>query len=763
MKWKKQIKKRVAGTMGKARGLVRNICHGGGVFPGMLGRIIKAAKVLIVAGRKFIRDDCPTEASSITYTLILSLVPALTVALSFYSLYYGMGQNRKELFDSILLFMTEHNIKINIDPIFDAILGLIENAGKIGGISAAVMIFSATAMLRTMEKSMNRIWKVRQGRPIFLKIVYYWAALTLGPIMLAAGMTVATQLSAALSSPSYNAGAVNAEGRLWVVGDRSTLLETETGKIRLTGVTADGGRIDLGNQRIYSYDYSTATFTEQDLRLEPVELKKIRYRDVQFIGTRGWIAGTDGMLLITDDGGITWQLHKFGSINFNAIRMVSDTRGFIAAEGGIVMTTADGGASWEAQEWEGRPNFYSIAFYREKGIITGSRGTILTTADGGKTWEQSLLDEAKRHNRPENIYCAFFIDESRIWLTGGDGLLLHSDDGGLKWKARRFDNNAYYTAWFYNPEEGIVGGENGAVIRTGNGGASWERRKMPAMRINQLMYRNNRLWAIGDTGTIMASTDRGGSWETITKGKNFGYTIINFLAPFGFIWLLFLIAYITLPNIKVPFRPAAIGASFTAAVWVIFILLFIVYVRGFAQGTFAIYGALAAIPLFLIMVHASSMIMLFGAEVSYTLVHPESYRSLKTASRDRDDLHVYYGIMTLMQIYHTFERGGGATSLKALQKGTGVKTDQIERYLELLINSKIILQNGDQEYLPANSPKNMKLNRVIDAIMHISLDMPVTPGKSRLRHFLDTLFKQIAASRKKAVGDLTVKDLLDRE
>ena len=763
MKWGKQFKKKQVDALTKARSVAGNIYHGNNVFTGTLGHLIKAAKVLVVSARKFFRDDCPTKASSITYTIILSLVPALTVALSIYSLYYGVGQNKKELFDRILLFMTEHNVKVNIDPIFDAILGLIENAGKIGGISAAVMIFSATAMLRTMEKSMNNIWKVRQARPIFLKIIYYWSALTLGPIMLAAGMTVATQISSVLSSPNYNAGAVTSAGRLWVVGDKSTLLETETGVIRFTDVTVDSGKIDFNNQRVYSYDSGMAAFTEQDLRIDPIEMKKIKYRSVQFIGNRGWIAGTDGILLTSADGGLSWQIHKFGTINFNAIRMLSETSGFIAAEGGILMTTADGGKSWEAQEWEGRPNFYSIAFYRDAGIITGSRGTILRTGDGGKTWELSLVNEAKRLGRLVNINGAFFIDESRIWLLGSDGLLLYSVDSGEKWSAKRFREYSYHSAWFFNPDEGVVGGDNGTIIRTTNGGESWESRTLPTLRVNSLIYRNNRLWAIGDAGAIMASTDRGNAWQTIKKGKRFAYTIINFIAPFGFIWLLFLLAYITLPNTRVPFRPAAIGASFTAAVWVIFILVFIVYVKGFAQGTFAVYGALAAIPLFLLMVYASSMIILFGAELSYTLMHPDSYRSLKKPSDGRNDYHVYYGIAALMQIYRKFESGGGATSLRELRKSAAGKSEKMEEYLRLFLESNSIVQNENREYLPTNSSGNVQLNGVIDTILHGSLDMPVAPGKSSYRHFLDRLFKQITASRRKVIGELTLKDLIDRE
>ena len=763
MSRKEAAKKKLEFVIKTARTSLKRIYYGEEIAGGVWNKIINAAKVFIVSTRKFILDDCITKASSITFTIILSLIPALTVGLTIYSYYYGVGQNKKELFDRILLFMTEHNIKLNIDPIFDAILGLIENAGKIGGISAVVMIFSATAMLRTMEKSMNDIWKVKQGRPIILRVIYYWAALTLGPVMLAASMTVATRLSTILSSPNFNAAAVTDNRHLWVVGDQSRIQDTDTDTIVFRALNTESGKIDFDNQKIYAYESGDKTLTEKEGRVEPLELKKVRFRSIQFIGRKGWIAGSDGIILSTVNGGTGWRIKKFGTFNFNAIRMISETRGYIAAESGFILTTNDGGENWSVEEYPDQPNFSAIAFFKNQGIITGSRGIILRTEDGGMKWEIQLIVAAKRLNRFVNLNNAYFVNENKIWLLGSDGMLLYSDDGGKKWMPKKFKEHSYYSVLFFNPDEGVVGGDDGTVIRTENGGDSWEIKKLPTLRVNSLLYRDGRVWAIGDAGTIMVSKNRGVRWETIIKGKKFGYSIINFLAPFALIWLLFLLAYITLPNTRVPFKPAAIGASFTGAVWVIFILFFIVYVKAFAQGTFAVYGALAAIPLFLLMVYASSLIILYGAEIAYTLMHPETYHSLKKSFRGREELHVYYGITMIRHIYRKFESGNGASSLKELQKSIAAGLEELELYLRLFLDANLIIQDSGGNYLPANSSENIGMNKVIDTILNDSLDMPVQAGSSSSRIFLGKLFSRITASRKKVVGKLTLKELMDKK
>ena len=62
----------------------------------IVNKLISFLKVFIATTRKFLADDCLTKASSIAYTLIVSLVPTLTVALTFYSFYAGADKKRTD-------------------------------------------------------------------------------------------------------------------------------------------------------------------------------------------------------------------------------------------------------------------------------------------------------------------------------------------------------------------------------------------------------------------------------------------------------------------------------------------------------------------------------------------------------------------------------------------------------------------------------------------------------------------------------------------
>jgi hypothetical protein len=442
---------------------------------------------------------------------------------------------------------------------------------------------------------------------------------------------------------------------------------------------------------------------------------------------------------------------------------MDENRGFIAADKGNILTTTNGGHTWSVETWEGQPNFSKIAFRKDRGVITGGRGIILQTFDGGKNWRSLRITAAKQKNRYVNLNGAFFVNDNQIWLLGSEGVLLFSDDNGRSWIPKKFKGYNYHSSFTFSSNELMIGGTGGVLIRTKNGGASWTAEHLPMEGINVICSLDDRQLTIGDSGTILESNDKGETWQVIKKGKNFSYTIINFLAPFAFIWLLFLPAYITLPNIKVPFKAAGLGAAFTGAVWVIFILLFIVYIKQFAYSTFAVYGTLAGIPLFLLMVYASSLIILLGAEVAYTIMYPETYRNLSNAFKEKKELLVYNGISLLQYIYEKFEKGGGSTSQKELQKAIAANQEEISVYIQLFLNEKLIQLNAESGYAPANISGNVSINDIIDLVMRISFELPAISEKSSYRHLVSKIFHDISENRKKVVGNLTLRDLIENK
>ncbi|KAK3286395.1 hypothetical protein CYMTET_6046, partial [Cymbomonas tetramitiformis] len=74
---------------------------------------------------------------------------------------------------------------------------------------------------------------------------------------------------------------------------------------------------------------------------------------VQFLGfPTGWIAGSHGTLLKTDDGGNSWAAQDLGlpqTVVLRAVAIVGELSVYAAGSEGTIVHTADGGATWVKQ------------------------------------------------------------------------------------------------------------------------------------------------------------------------------------------------------------------------------------------------------------------------------------------------------------------------------------------------------------------------------------------------------------------------------
>jgi membrane protein len=65
-------------------------------------------------------------------------------------------------------------------------------SGTLGLTGMAVLIFVAITMLSRVEETFNDIWGVTRGRNWFIRIVQYWAVISLGPLLLAVALGLAS-------------------------------------------------------------------------------------------------------------------------------------------------------------------------------------------------------------------------------------------------------------------------------------------------------------------------------------------------------------------------------------------------------------------------------------------------------------------------------------------------------------------------------------------------------------------------------------------
>lgn len=720
--------------------------------------IITTVRIFIASTNKFLADDCFTKASAIAYTTLVSMIPTLMVALTFIA--WGIGDEGKDaMFKELKKILAEHNLqKLNIDPLIDVISGIIDNATKIGGVGAVVMIFSATAVLRTLDNSLNAIWKVSKKRHIVTQVIYYWAVLTLGPLLMISGTTLATQIYATFTKPNYASIAEAPDGNTWVVGSKASILHGAASDPQMASI--DEGTIDFDNQKIYDFNPASNDFSEGADSFNNIDFGKNEFTDIAFSGNRIWVIGKRGILLSSTDAGKTWRLTRFGNINMNDIHMSDAQNGYIAADAGYLLTTTDG---WETAGIKAWPDFNvnlnDIAFRGKKGIIACDKGYILTTEDGGVNWSVEQLNKSRFRSRFVNIHGVHLSENGANYLVGDEGVILIAAPGSADWVARSFKAYNYKAAMALGPNEALVAGENGTVIHTRDGGITWRRYNVSSAYINALYRSGSTIVAAGHSGTLMRADTSRWKWRG-THGTSFLVYMVNFFAPFIFIWMLFLFTYRVIPNIHVPFKAAASGAAFTGTVWVVFIYLFIVYAKAFANSTFAVYGALAAIPLFLLMIYSSTLILLFGAEVSYTLMNPETYRSLRISRKPDSRTRIFYGISLVHMVYARFEKKHSATSIKDIARELKISTEEASGFVELFVKNKVLALTDAGACLPQTTARNVQLTAIVDMLFDASLTIPDAEMKKDLAKYLAKRFDGMRKARAEILGGLTIADLV---
>src|SRR6185369_16745197 len=136
---------------------------------------------------RFRDDRLGLTASSLTFTTLISLVPLLTVMLAVFSAFPMFSSFQVALEKYFLQTLVPDTIA---RPVLAALTQFASKANRLGTVGLVFLIFTAIALMLTIDRTLNAIWRVRTPRPIAQRVLLYWAALTLGPLLLGASLTV---------------------------------------------------------------------------------------------------------------------------------------------------------------------------------------------------------------------------------------------------------------------------------------------------------------------------------------------------------------------------------------------------------------------------------------------------------------------------------------------------------------------------------------------------------------------------------------------
>lgn len=135
--------------------------------------------------------DCLKSAAQLTYVTLFALVPLMTVTYSMFSAipaFQGLGEDVQSMIFANMVPETGQELLGHLQEFS-------QQARRLTIVGVAFLVASAYFMLANIEKNFNSVWGIVQGRRGISKFLLYWAVLSLGPLLLGAGLAMSTYLA----------------------------------------------------------------------------------------------------------------------------------------------------------------------------------------------------------------------------------------------------------------------------------------------------------------------------------------------------------------------------------------------------------------------------------------------------------------------------------------------------------------------------------------------------------------------------------------
>jgi photosystem II stability/assembly factor-like uncharacterized protein len=248
-----------------------------------------------------------------------------------------------------------------------------------------------------------------------------------------------------------------------------------------------------------SYVYKTTNTGQTWTMKYATEISQLAYSTRSVSGVsftdalNGWAYGK-GLILKTSNGGESWQQQfahyesPYNSDYLTELFPVDAQRAWTSGYGASILHTSDSGDSWTYQyandtatagNMADDPCYYIYGIHfnsPQHGVASAAHGAYLSTSDGGQTWTPHYT------GFPNDNVAAFCVDNSVIWLVGGDYCdntgcysgqsILYSENNGLSWNSLIASttgpigaNNDFRDVWFFNANLGYTTRGDGSLWR----------------------------------------------------------------------------------------------------------------------------------------------------------------------------------------------------------------------------------------------------------------------------------------------------------
>jgi photosystem II stability/assembly factor-like uncharacterized protein len=221
--------------------------------------------------------------------------------------------------------------------------------------------------------------------------------------------------------------------------------------------------------------------------------------DLARAGARLVAVGERGIVLLSDDNGVSWRQAAVPvSVSLTAVQFVDANTGWAVGHGGVVLASRDGGEHWVVQ-------------------LDGLRAAQLELAAATERVQTAERLAGEAADKP--FLALQFVDDRHGLIVGAYGLAFRTDDGGTTWQSimGQIDNpmGAHLSAIAQQGEHWFLAGEQGYLARSTDAGKSFTQLESPyAGSFFTLQMRDDGVLLVaGLKGNAFVSRDLGESFQ----------------------------------------------------------------------------------------------------------------------------------------------------------------------------------------------------------------------------------------------------------
>jgi membrane protein len=230
------------------------------------------------------------------------------------------------------------------------------------------------------------------------------------------------------------------------------------------------------------------------------------------------------------------------------------------------------------------------------------------------------------------------------------------------------------------------------------------------------------------------------------------------LAPFVMVSAFFTGLYLFVPNTRVRWRPALIGALVAGVLWAAVGRVFTAFVVHSTRLTI-VYAGFAFIVAALLWTYLGWLILLAGANLSFYIQNP-TYLRLGLQELRLSGIEVEQLALRLMYLVgRTYVTGGKRWVVNGLATELGLPGIAVAQMVETLERAGLLVVTEEEELLPARDIGHIAVSEILEIARnqrsgHFSPRAVFIPS-------VDRLIGTIDEARRNRCGELTLRDLVE--